>query len=607
MRASARAGARRALLALLAATALAAALPAAASAVSPYGINVHAPAGNDLDDALDAVEGAGIGWIRVDLVWAAVELAPGVDGWHVYDAIVAGAAERGVSVLATIAYTPAWATDGPPLAGVPRDPAQWAGFCSRAAARYRGRIAAWEVWNEPNLDKFWAGSRQEYVDVALKPCADAIRAADPAARIGAPGLSHTNDGDADWYRWLRVTLDQAADRLDFVSHHAYDHDGPRDLTEKLDDSTPFRDDPVLWDAFPPSLREVLEHAGWSGPVWLTETGWASDRVGEGRQRDYLTWFLARWYDGDPHRSWLDKIFVYELEDDPRPGIPRYGLLAADGREKPAYGAYRDFIAEHPADEGEALALADGRFEVRVRWRDPRTGAEGFGWPIPYSARTGFFWFFAESNVELVVKVLDGGPVNGHHWVFYGALTDVEYWLTVTDTKTGAEAGYHNPPYLICGRGDTAAFPALPALSTGGPARGPAGAAAAAPFAVPLADASITAAPGLCLDGGPGLCLAGGRFRVEVAWRDQRTGATGPGGPVAGTDHTGYFWFFRPDNLELAVKVLDGRGVNGWWWVLFGGLSDVEYEVVVTDLATGVARDYRHAPGTICGHADTTAF
>jgi len=584
---------RRAGRALSALALLAAALPAAASSYSPYGINVHAPAGADLDRTLDAVEAAGIGWIRVDLVWAAVELEPAVRDWRVYDAIANRAAERGISVLATIAYTPAWATDGPPLAGVPRDPAQWADFCSRAAGRYRGRIAAWEVWNEPNLDKFWAGSRHEYLDVVLRPCADAIHAADPAARVGAPGLAHVNEGDADWYRWLHVALAGAADRLDFVSHHAYDGDGARDVTEKLDDSTPFRDDPVLWDAFPPSLREVLEYVGWSGPVWLTETGWASDRVGEGRQRDHLRDLLRRWYTGDPARSWIDKTFVYELRDDPRPGIPRWGLLAADGREKPAYGGYRDFIAEHPPEEGEALALADGRFEVRARWRDPRTGDEGVGFPIPFSGRTGFFWFFAETNVELVVKLLDGGPVNGHHWVFYGALTDVEYWLTVTDTETGAEATYHNPPYRICGRGDTTAFPA--------------GAAAGAPALSALPAAATTAAPAPCLDGGAGLCLAGGRFRVEVGWRDQRSGSTGAGGPVAGTDHTGYFWFFRPDNLELAVKVLDGRGVNGWWWVLFGGLSDVEYEVVVTDLATGVARDYRHAPGTICGHADTTAF
>ena len=44
------------------------------------------------------------------------------------------------------------------------------------------------------------------------------------------------------------------------------------------------------------------------------------------------------------------------------------------------------------------------------------------------------------NTELVVKALDGGGFNGHLWVFYGALTDLEYWITVTDTLTGEPPG-----------------------------------------------------------------------------------------------------------------------------------------------------------------------
>jgi hypothetical protein len=72
-------------------------------------------------------------------------------------------------------------------------------------------------------------------------------------------------------------------------------------------------------------------------------------------------------------------------------------------------------------------------------------------------QTGYFWFFQESNLELMVKVLDGRPVNGKYWVFYGSLTDVEFTMTVTDTVTGAETTYYNEPGNICGRTDTAAF------------------------------------------------------------------------------------------------------------------------------------------------------
>jgi len=61
----------------------------------------------------------------------------------------------------------------------------------------------------------------------------------------------------------------------------------------------------------------------------------------------------------------------------------------------------------------------------------------------------------------VVKVLDGRPVNGRWWVFYGALSNVAYRLTVTDTETGETAVYDNPSGSFASRGDTAAFPRPP--------------------------------------------------------------------------------------------------------------------------------------------------
>jgi hypothetical protein len=72
-------------------------------------------------------------------------------------------------------------------------------------------------------------------------------------------------------------------------------------------------------------------------------------------------------------------------------------------------------------------------------------------------QTGAFWFFDPANLELLVKVIDGRALTGHFWFFYGALSNVEYWVTVTDTATGASKRYHNPPGDICGVGDTAAL------------------------------------------------------------------------------------------------------------------------------------------------------
>jgi len=93
----------------------------------------------------------------------------------------------------------------------------------------------------------------------------------------------------------------------------------------------------------------------------------------------------------------------------------------------------------------------------------------------------------------------------------------------------------------------------------------------------------------------GLFLQEGRFRVEAAWRDSQGGA----GVAAGrreTDAGGLLWFFRAENPELAVKVLDACGPFGRFWVFASGLTDVEVELTVTDRASGAERTYANPLG-----------
>lgn len=91
-----------------------------------------------------------------------------------------------------------------------------------------------------------------------------------------------------------------------------------------------------------------------------------------------------------------------------------------------------------------LCLEGGRFRVEVGWKDFQ-GNTGQGSVVPgASDASGLFWFFAPDNWELLVKVLDGCALNGHHWVFSAATTTVEYTLKVTDTRTGEVATWINP-------------------------------------------------------------------------------------------------------------------------------------------------------------------
>ena len=122
------------------------------------------------------------------------------------------------------------------------------------------------------------------------------------------------------------------------------------------------------------------------------------------------------------------------------------------------------VALEDADHGlaeecvgiENQLIAAGADQAAHPCRDG-SGHTGVGQAVPLSSDTGAFWFFGASNLELVVKVLDGTAVNGKHWVFFAALSDVEYTVTVTDSLTGLRRTYHNPRGVLASAADTGAF------------------------------------------------------------------------------------------------------------------------------------------------------
>ncbi|MEP6800432.1 MAG: hypothetical protein ABJC07_00740 [Acidobacteriota bacterium] len=250
-----------------------------------------------------------------------------------------------------------------------------------------------------------------------------------------------------------------------------------------------------------------------------------------------------------------------------------------------------------------LCLNDNRFRVDVTWRAVNVGTAGVGIAVPLTGDTGAFWFFSSGNIELVLKVVDGRSFNGAFWVFYGAMSDVSYTINVTDTLTGVRKTYENPQSQLASVADTAAFPsAIGPLAAASRSSGPSPAGQrATESVVPLsADAACVADPST-------LCLNANRFRVQVAWSAPNIGRSGIGQAAPLASDSGSFWFFTAGNLELNLKVVDGRAVNGRFWVFFGALSDVQYTITVTDTQTGAQRTYSNPQGRLASVADTSAF
>ncbi|MEM1179973.1 MAG: hypothetical protein AAGM22_16650 [Acidobacteriota bacterium] len=162
--------------------------------------------------------------------------------------------------------------------------------------------------------------------------------------------------------------------------------------------------------------------------------------------------------------------------------------------------------------------------------------------------------------------------------------------------------YRNTSGNFASVGDTAALPELAVDAS--PGINP---SAGSFLSVPVSESATAADLKIegCENLTDALCI-GDRFRLSVTWRDFED-RTGVGTPRDLTEDTAYFTFFSPSNIELMVKVLDGTGFNGRYWVFFAALSNVEFTLTVEDLETVAVRNYRNPRGSFASVGDTAAF
>ena len=109
------------------------------------------------------------------------------------------------------------------------------------------------------------------------------------------------------------------------------------------------------------------------------------------------------------------------------------------------GANRILVGDGtlPANDGRYAELRNGRFRIHATWRN-FAGQTGDGTFVPLGSEdSGVLWFFSPSNFEVMIKVIDGCSLNNRYWVFFAALTNVEFHITVRDTWADVEKTYDN--------------------------------------------------------------------------------------------------------------------------------------------------------------------
>jgi hypothetical protein len=133
-----------------------------------------------------------------------------------------------------------------------------------------------------------------------------------------------------------------------------------------------------------------------------------------------------------------------------------------------------------------------------------------------------------------------------------------------------------------------------------------------PFVALFDDLVLTGVVGDCETTDTVLCIDG-RFRIEVEFATVQSGGVGGLARAVpavdlGMPRGGLFWFFNRDNPEMLVKVLDGCGANGHWWVFYSAVTNVGFTTTVVDTVTGGtwarSNPDLHAAAPL---QDTTAF
>lgn len=113
------------------------------------------------------------------------------------------------------------------------------------------------------------------------------------------------------------------------------------------------------------------------------------------------------------------------------------------------------------EDEHTLCLNQGRFRVRTTWTD-FAGASGQAFALPYTADSGFFYFFDAANLEILIKVLNACNPFERYWVYFAVASNVEYRVEVVDTQAGAVKTYFNPAGTYApATGDNDAFATCP--------------------------------------------------------------------------------------------------------------------------------------------------
>ncbi|MBA3944704.1 MAG: cellulase family glycosylhydrolase [Herpetosiphonaceae bacterium] len=402
---------------------------------------------DNLDVLADTARNAGAQWTREELPWSLIEQQPG-NYLTVYDDSLKLTADKGFGIIGELLTTPDWARDPSCVTNYwcpPADVNRYAAWARWMVDRYNGdgindapgspRIAAWEIWNEPNDTASWldippdSNARKLRYGQMLVAAYQAIKSVDPTA-IVLTGGTYIYDGSCaggvcDGLNFFNAAggvfqqLPAAKTAFDVFAIHPYI---PTDRPD-----APQIPPKITVEGRIQSTRTWLNHdiGRPDAPVWITEIGWCTTggacpggvAVTEDAQADYLTrsmviaqqngvqhtsWFQLEDAFNDPTRLWSYAAIVHDDDGTgypPKPAYNAYSTLAKtlNGFSPTGTGPVNTHVFAPAADQGDNgvydYRYTGGTTTIDVIWIP--TGTASVKFPV-------------DSSKQIVLVDRDGG-------------------------------------------------------------------------------------------------------------------------------------------------------------------------------------------------------
>lgn len=328
--------------------------------------------------------------------------------WQKYDQIVDILAAAGVRITARLDNAPGWSRPGKSggrcQKGPPTDLSAYTDFVREFTTHYRGRIAAVQIWNEPNLAVEWAGeplSAVRYTDM-LRRAGQAAKQGDPDVTVVTAAMAPTKEtnpaiGVSDLAFYEQMYQAGAKGAFDVLAVNVYGlGEPPDDRRLSADRFNVSR--PIL-------VHDIMTRYGdTTTPVWATEFGYNSlpkgwtgepsiwgDNVDEQTQARYLVGGLTRMKAEWP---WMGAVYIWGFRWAERPGTfgkdpnnpvgppkpePYFALVNYDFTPRPAWNAVRRFARGQTLRTGRTAAT-DALIQSGAGWER----AEGAHAPLSTS-------------------------------------------------------------------------------------------------------------------------------------------------------------------------------------------------------------------------------